>query len=90
MSYKVRHKPTLLLLLRSSNSSPRYLSKRKKKNNNENLCLQKDFNVNVYKNFYIIYKNRDNPNVYQETNEKQINSAKRNEMLIFISMNKKH
>ena len=61
MSCKVRHKPTL----RPSNSSPRYLSKRSK-----NLCLQKDFNVNVYKNFYIIYKNRENPNVYQETNEK--------------------
>lgn len=85
MSYKVRHKPTLLLLLRSSNSSPRYLYKKTK-----NLCLQKDFNVNFYKNFYIIYKNRGNPNVYQETNEKQINSAKRNEMLIFISMNKNH
>lgn len=80
-SCKVRHKP----MLRPSNSSPRYLSKR-----NENLCLQKDFNVNVYKNFYIIYKNRDNPNVYQETNERQINSAKRNEMLTFISMSKKH
>lgn len=79
MSYKVRHKPTL----RPSNSSPRYLSKR-----NKNLCLQKDFNVNVYKNFYIIYKNRDHPIVYQETNEKQINSAKRNETLIFTPMNK--